>query len=105
MRGKTTPKEDRAPGIVPKAPWRVTSVRPLPDFRLAVQFVDGTSGEVDLSRVITGGRAGVFKKLRDPALFAQVSLDHGAVTWPGEIDLAPDAMYDEIREHGCWLLE
>jgi hypothetical protein len=105
MRSKTTPKEDPAPGIVPKAPWRVTSVRTLPDFRLAVQFVDGTAGEVDLSRVITGRRAGVFEKLRDPALFAQVFLDHGAVTWPGDIDLAPDAMYDEIREHGCWLLK
>jgi len=79
-------------------------VRALPDFRLAVQFVDGTAGEVDLSRVINGRGPGVFEKLRDPALFSQVFLDHGAVTWFGEIDLAPDAMYDEIREHGRWVV-
>ncbi len=29
-------------------------------------------------------------------VFRQVFIDDGAVTWPGEIDLAPDAMYAEI---------
>jgi hypothetical protein len=80
-------------------------VRALPGFRLAVQFVDGTAGEVDLSRRVASEQAGVFSKLRDPALFAQVYLDYGAVAWPGDIDLAPDAMYDEIAAHGCWVLE
>jgi hypothetical protein len=28
----------------------------------------------------------------------------GAVTWPGEIDLAPDAMHDEIKKNGKWVL-
>jgi hypothetical protein len=54
---------------------------------------------------VASAQAGVFSCLRDPALFDQVFLDCGAVTWPGEIDLAPDAMYDEIRAHGCWVLE
>jgi len=26
------------------------------------------------------------------------------VTWPGEIDLAPDAMYREIKKAGKWVL-
>jgi len=26
----------------------------------------------------------------------------GFVSWPDEIDLAPDAMYDEIKQHGEW---
>ena len=41
--------------------------------------------------------AGVFARLAEPSLFAQVFVEHGAVTWPGEIDLAPDAMYAEIK--------
>jgi hypothetical protein len=28
--------------------------------------------------------------------FGQVFIDCGAVAWPGEIDLAPDAMYAEL---------
>ena len=97
--------ENLAPGIVPKAPWWVARVQALPGFRLTVQFVDGTVGEVDLSRLVTSEQAGVFSKLRDPELFAKVWLDYGAVTWPGELDLAPDAMYDAIQAHGCWVLE
>ena len=105
MRDQTNPEENLAPGIVPKAPWRVMHVQALPGYRLAVQFVDGTAGEVDLSCLVTSEHAGVFSKLRDPVLFADVCLDYGAVTWPGELDLAPDAMYDAIRAHGCWVLE
>jgi hypothetical protein len=26
------------------------------------------------------------------------------VSWPGELDLAPDAMHAAIREHGEWRL-
>jgi len=28
----------------------------------------------------------------------------GAVTWPGELDLAPDAMHAAIRRTGVWVL-
>lgn len=45
----------------------------------------------------------MFAALRDEALFRQVFLDLGAVSWPGDIDLAPDAMHDEIQVHGEWV--
>jgi hypothetical protein len=47
---------------------------------------------------------GVFAALKDPETFARVFVDHGAVAWPGDIDLAPDAMYSEIKQHGEWVL-
>jgi len=80
------------PPIQPRMPWRVVAVDALPDFRLHVQFVDGTEGVVDLSALVHSPSAGVFAALADSALFNQVFVEHGAVTWPGEIDLAPDAM-------------
>ena len=36
---------------------------------------------------------GALAPLLDPQFFEQVFIDYGAVAWPGEIDLAPDAMY------------
>jgi hypothetical protein len=33
-----------------------------------------------------------------------VYLDHGAVAWPGQIDLAPDAMYQDIKTKGISVL-
>lgn len=47
--------------------------------------------------------AGVFAALADPAVFAQVTVEHGAVTWPGEIDLAPDSMHAAIAATGEWM--
>jgi hypothetical protein len=69
-----------------------------------VSFADGVTGLVDLSRLVQSPQAGVFAALADPALFAQVRIEYGAVIWPGELDLAPDAMYTAIKAHGEWRL-
>ncbi|MDR0781307.1 MAG: DUF2442 domain-containing protein [Pseudomonadales bacterium] len=81
-------------------PWRVVAVQALPDWRLHVRFLDGTEGTVDLAALVHSPGAGVFAALANPALFAQVFVEYGAVTWPGEIDLAPDAMYAQIKKAG-----
>ena len=39
---------------------------------------------------------GALAPLLDPKFFEQVFIDDGAVAWPGEIDLAPDAMYSQV---------
>ncbi len=92
------------PEIAPQSPWRVTQVEVLPGFRLQVAFVDGLKGMVDMSGLVHSPNAGVFAALADPRIFAQVKIEHGAVTWPGELDLAPDAMHIAIQEHGEWSL-
>jgi Protein of unknown function (DUF2442) len=92
------------PPITPRAVWRVVDVQALPGYRLRVRFNDGTEGEVDMSRLIQAPHAGVFAALRDEALFRQVHVALGAVTWPGDLDLAPDAMYQAIRERGEWIM-
>jgi hypothetical protein len=85
-------------------PWRVVEARALDGYRLQVRFVDGLEGEVDMSALVRSPTAGVFARLAEPSLFAQVFVEHGAVTWPGEIDLAPDAMHAEIKKSGKWVL-
>ena len=49
--------------------------------------------------------AGVFAVLADLDIFAQVYVELGGVTWPGELDLAPDAMHDEIEKNGIRILK
>jgi len=60
---------------------------------------------VDMSALVHSPNAGVFAVLADPARFAEVGIDLGAVTWPGGLDLAPDAMYAALREKGVWTLD
>ncbi len=92
------------PPIQQRMPWRVVEAQPLADFRLRVRFVDGLEGTVDMGALIHSSTAGLFSQLADPSRFAQAFVAHGAVTWPGEIDLAPDAMYAEIKRLGSWVL-
>jgi len=81
--------------------WAVTKVVPKGELTLLVCFADGTSGTVKfLKKFLTG----VFEPLKDPNFFKQAFVSDGAVMWPGDVDIAPDAMYHEIKEHGEWVL-
>ena len=108
MRTESNASEDSSTAVAeearPRSPWRVIAVEALAGFRLRVAFADGVTGMVDLSGLVHSTKAGVFAALADPFLFAQVRLDCGAVAWPGELDLAPDAMHDVIQERREWLL-
>ena len=108
MRTQADPEQDRAAIVTPvpssSMPWRVSSVEPLPGYRLQVQFVDGLTGIVDMAALVASPSAGVFARLRDTAIFTHVHIEFGAVAWPGEIDLAPAAMHAAIRRSGEWVI-
>jgi len=64
-------------------------------------FADGTSGIADLSPRLSQGLLGDgFDVLCDNHVFSEVYLEHGALTWPSGIDLAPDAMHARIKQSG-----
>ena len=75
--------------------WDVVEVRPEPNYCLFVRFQDGLSGHVRLQK---DELPGVLAPLIDIGFFEQVFIDQGAIAWPGEIDLAPDAMYADIAQ-------
>lgn len=76
--------------------FRVTSASAEPGYRLRVVFEDGTSGTIALKDRLFGP---MFEPLQDPAVFAQVGVDEfGAVCWPNGADLAPDALYRQLRK-------
>ena len=77
--------------------WRITEARVLDDHAILVRFTDGLEGVVRFSPDFFQG---VFSQLCDPVKFREVAVVDGAVTWPGGLDLAPDAMYQDIKLHG-----
>ena len=80
-------------------------VQTLPEMRLRVKFVDGTEGVVDMQRFLASGTVlgTIFEPLRVPEEFGRVRIELGALVWPNGADLAPDAIYDAIRETGSWV--
>jgi len=83
------------------ATWSIVRFKVLPKYKIEIAFADGTNGVADLSPRLSQGSLGDgFDPLCNEDTFAKVFLEHGALTWPGGIDLAPDAMYQRIRESG-----
>ena len=105
MRRKSVTKENISSGIVCTAPWRLTKVTPLANYEIAVEFNDGAHGIVEMVKLIMSDRTGVFSALKDRDLFNKDHLEYGVLTWPGEIDLAPDAMHAAIKQKGRWVLQ
>jgi hypothetical protein len=92
------------PSITPGMPWRVQHFEILHNYRIFVRFLDGLEGYINMKPFLFSDGAGVFTKLRDNEKFSQARLVYGAVTWSGELDLAPDAMYEQIKAFGEWTL-
>jgi hypothetical protein len=73
---------------------KIIACKVLENYRVWLRFDDGVEGEVDLSDMVGKG---VFAAWQDAAFFRQARLDErGGITWPGELDLCPDALYLEM---------
>lgn len=105
MCSKAAATKNRAPAITISAPWRVKSVTLVEEYTLEVVFMDGVFGKVDCKKLIFSPDAGVFSMLADLDTFNDVHLQYGVVTWTCGLDLAPDAMYNEILKNGVWIPE
>ena len=69
--------------------------------RFWVKFSDGLEGTVKMQ---PSAFRGVFQSLADPVFFKQLYINDYFVTWPGELDLAPDAMHSHIQDFGEWVI-
>jgi hypothetical protein len=77
----------------------VIGVRHLGGHKLEVEFSDGTIGERDF--VFIAEKTGPMSEpLKDPAYFARVFIQNGALTWPNGYDWDPIALHDEMKEAG-----
>ena len=69
---------------------RIRHATPLQGRTLRLTLTDGTVVERDISDVIWGP---VFERLAtDDAFFRRVRVRYGTVTWPGDVDIAPETM-------------
>ena len=74
----------------------IVRARPTQNYRLYVEFDDGTQGEVDVAEMVQF--TGVFAPLKDHDEFCKVGVDPelGTVCWPNGADLDPDVLYAQV---------
>lgn len=96
------PSTGITPPPVPSAPWRIKALAVLPGHRLAVTFMDGSSGIADCASVLNSNSPGIYAPLASPEFFGRVRLELGALTWPNGADLDPAWLYDQLANGGTW---
>lgn len=78
--------------------YDLKEIKVLDGHKLFVRFADKKQGVVDLSTMIRQG--GVFSPLRKREYFEQAYIDPdwGVLCWPGDIDIAPETLYDAVKQ-------
>lgn len=69
----------------------VTHVKPREDFHLELEFSTGETRIFDARPYL---EKGIFKQLKNIVLFKQAHVAFDTVCWPGNLDIAPETLYD-----------
>jgi hypothetical protein len=72
----------------------VIAVTPQRDFSLLLEFANGEKRIFDMLPLLT---MKPWKKIASPLLFQKARIEYGTVVWPGEIDIAPETLYDDSK--------
>ena len=78
---------------------KVAKLERLGDFRLRVQFTDGSAGNHDFAALVAESGPMV-EPLRDQHYFSRVFLEFGAPTWPNGFDISPEWLRREMEAAG-----
>ncbi|NOZ60991.1 MAG: DUF2442 domain-containing protein [Calditrichaeota bacterium] len=78
--------------------YDVINAEYIENYKLKIEFEDGSAGIVDFSEYLEKG--GVFAKFKDLNFFKNfiVSKELGTIVWANEIDIAPETLYEKCRQ-------
>jgi hypothetical protein len=72
----------------------VVKVATGPGYQLLLEFENGEKRIFDMTPYMDKKP---FLQLKGSPLFAKAYVDYGTVVWPGNIDIAPETLYDRSR--------
>ena len=70
----------------------VVRVKTTPDFQLDLDFKNGEHRRFDMRPLLS---MRPWNRIANEQLFHRAAIAHGTVIWPGEIDIAPETLYDD----------
>ena len=73
----------------------VVSVTAHADYSLTVTFANGEVRQFDVRPYLDRG---IFVRLKNIGIFTLARVEHGTVSWPGGLDIAPETLYLKSNE-------
>lgn len=74
---------------------KTISARALDDYQVEVRFNNGLSGIFDCKYLLSRN---ISSALADYGIFRQVRAEHGTLTWPNDIDVAPEVVWELAKK-------
>jgi hypothetical protein len=80
---------------------KVTKVELKGEYKIYLEFNDGTNGIIDLKNKLENDHREIIKELLNSELFKTAKINLNTVCWDNGVDFAPDYLYNKIktREH------
>ena len=79
---------------------KIIDCKPLPNYKVWIEFADGLKGEVDLSHLVGKG---VFEAWKSVEFFNQVRIDPltDTLVWGEDIDLDPYVLREKVEKQSA----
>lgn len=76
---------------------KIVSVKPMNDYRLFLEFDDGSKGEVSFENKV---HRGVFRFLEDEENFNNVRIDGDGqfINWSNEVEITAEDLFEEMQD-------
>lgn len=74
----------------------VIDVIPLQDNKLILTFENDEKRIFDVTPYM---EIGIFKELKDPAMFKSVHISYDSIEWANKADLDPELLYEKSQEY------